>query len=446
MTTNKKRPSDLDTAWDGNQNAVIHVHRPGNSQRASIKQIVDAAVASISVPEPSEPISGNGLETGTIVMLPESTYEDYFECDGSIKESSLASELAGLINGGSPKYQSVLTSSVARLSATAGEVLDAVYFKGLLFTLNSVTPFITAYDSSFNLVFSNASALGHKRFVVTDNALYFLNSAYNIYCIQVNGSVVTATYAGESSQSTGGGFSAVSVSADEDLFCWKSLRRLYTPAANTKRNFAGSFTIGGLDQGSTIVRTDSSRVFFVGTVGGSSPGLYEMLIDLATPGVASTRQVASLYPEPDTIRCAGSLIYFGVAGIQYKYNSDTDRVSSVTTPYFVNSTAVTHSIACHNNLLFVNGLKATANNFGWVSFDSGTTFSKLPAFNTKLAGMVIDTAAHKVIYYGDSGSVGSADGSSGNIEVHQLTLLDKSYFKLPLVAGACEGYRYYVKK
>ena len=46
MTTNKKRPSDLDSAWDGNQSAVFHVHRPGNSQKASIKQVIDAAVTS----------------------------------------------------------------------------------------------------------------------------------------------------------------------------------------------------------------------------------------------------------------------------------------------------------------------------------------------------------------------------------------------------------------
>lgn len=45
MTTNRKRPSDLESAWDGNQNAAIHVHRPGNSQKATIKQIVDAAVS-----------------------------------------------------------------------------------------------------------------------------------------------------------------------------------------------------------------------------------------------------------------------------------------------------------------------------------------------------------------------------------------------------------------
>lgn len=44
MTTNKKRPSDLEGVWDGNQNAALHVHRPGNSQKATIKQIVDAAV------------------------------------------------------------------------------------------------------------------------------------------------------------------------------------------------------------------------------------------------------------------------------------------------------------------------------------------------------------------------------------------------------------------
>lgn len=43
MTTNKKRPSDLGV-WDGNQNAALHVHRPGNSQKATIRQIVDTAV------------------------------------------------------------------------------------------------------------------------------------------------------------------------------------------------------------------------------------------------------------------------------------------------------------------------------------------------------------------------------------------------------------------
>lgn len=66
--------------------------------------------------------------------------------------------------------------------------------------------------------------------------------------------------------------------------------------------------------------------------------------------------------------------------------------------------------------------------------------------HTKLAGMVVDQAAHKVVYFGDSGNIGSADASTGNIEIHQLTLLDNNYFKLPLVTGACEGYRYYVKK
>lgn len=44
MTTNRKRPSDLESIWDGNQNAAIHAHRPGNSQKVLIKQIVDAAV------------------------------------------------------------------------------------------------------------------------------------------------------------------------------------------------------------------------------------------------------------------------------------------------------------------------------------------------------------------------------------------------------------------
>lgn len=446
MTTNKKRPSDLATVWDKNLDAVFHVHRPGNSQKATVRQMVDVVVAAIPTPAPGEETPVSGIETGTIVMLPEGSYTDYFECDGGIKERSLASVLAGIINGGAPKYQSILSSSVARKSLTTGEVLDAVYFKGLLFTVNSVTPFITAYDSNFNLVYSNSSALGHKRLVVTDNALYFLNSSYNIYCVQVNGSTVTAAYAGESSQSTGGGFSAVSVSADEDLFCWISLRRLYNPKTNSKRNLGGVFSIGGLDQGSTVVKTEGGRIFFVGTYGASAPGLYELSLDLAVPTVSSARLVQSIYPAPDTVKCAGDFVYFGVAGIQYKLNARTDRVTSVTSPYFVNATAVTHSIACHNNFLFVNGLRATANNFGYVSFDYGNTFNKLPAFNTKLAGMLIDPVAHKALYFGDSGTVGSADGSTGNVEIHQLTLLDNNYFKLPLVAGACEGYRFYVKK
>lgn len=264
MTTNRKRPSDLATYWDQNLDAAFHVHRPGNSQKATLRQVVDAVVAAIPTPEPGEETTVSGIQTGTIVMLPEDSYADYFECDGSIRESSQAPELAEIINGGTPKYQSILSSSVARFSATAGEVLDAVYFKGLMFTLNSVTPFITAYDSDHNLVFSNTYYLGHKKFVVTDNALYFLNNSYNIYCIQVNGSTVTANYAGESSQSSNGGFSAISVSADEDLFCWISLRRLYNPKTNTKRNFSGGFTIGGLDQGSTIVKTSSGKIYFVG--------------------------------------------------------------------------------------------------------------------------------------------------------------------------------------
>lgn len=45
MTTNKVKPSDLAAGWDGNALAAIHVHRPGNSQKATVKQIIEAAVA-----------------------------------------------------------------------------------------------------------------------------------------------------------------------------------------------------------------------------------------------------------------------------------------------------------------------------------------------------------------------------------------------------------------
>lgn len=70
MTTNKVTPSGLATVWDGNLDSFVHTNRPGNSQKASIRQIVEAAVA--AVPAPEQPSSGGSgsLDTGAVVILP----------------------------------------------------------------------------------------------------------------------------------------------------------------------------------------------------------------------------------------------------------------------------------------------------------------------------------------------------------------------------------------
>lgn len=446
MSSNKKTPSDLTANWDGRDGSFMHVHRLGNSQRISVKQIVDAAIAAMPAPEsPDTPEAPAGLETGSIIQMPVGNYADYLECDGSIQASSVAPDLAAKIAGTGTKYSGVLPSDTARKALTTGEILDAVYFKGLLFVLSTAAPQLTAYDASFNLVFQASFAFGYKRFTVTDNALYFVNTSYNIYYAQVNGTTVTVNYAGQSTQSSNGGFSAISVSSTEDLFCWMSLRRLFNVAANTLRGVTGSFSIAGNDQGSSIVKASNGRIFFVGTYQGANPGLYELFLDVPNGAVTAAKQLKAIYLAPDTIYCSGKTVYFGVGGIQHRFDTETDRIESVLTPSFVNSSAATHSVYCKDNLLFIQGLKATTGNYGYMSFDKGTTFQKLPAFNNRLNGMLIDSN-HKALYFGDTGTVGSVDASSGNAEIHQLSLLDGSFFKIPLLTGAAEGYRFYVRK
>jgi hypothetical protein len=441
----------LVTALANTNSEVSSVNTKAENAQATASEAYDKAVALEAGGGGGG--SGGGLSLGDVIAKVSGSYTDFIECNGAYLPNSDAPALASLINAVAPMtYTGYLASSVPRKTLGAGEIYDAQYHKGYLFVLSSLANQLTVYDSSYTLVYSYAFNVGHKHLTVSDNAVYIANSNRDVYVISVAAGVFKNNYAGFATQSSNGGMSVVSISATEDYIATVSIRRIINPVTNANR-FAGDQFITSYgnfvtdDCGSSVVKTEDGRFFGSTTINGNTAtsGIYELFFNVS--GALTSYKLICLSPTVfDVIRVAGKNIYFGGAGIQYRYNVESKTLYDIKAPAFYYQSAVKTFTACYKNVIYINGLSQTAANFGAISFDYGETFTYLPTFNTKMNTVAINSVNNTLLFLGDIGTVGSADASSGNTEIHQLTLVDGAHFKAPRLTGAPDGYRYYVKK
>jgi hypothetical protein len=451
MDTNKRRPSDMENDWDGNSNDYLHCQRLGRSAKVKIGQIVDAAVAAMPAPAPPSQVAG--LETGDIVAKPQGTYVGFLECNGAYRPSSDAPALAALLNTVSPlTYAGYLDSSIPRKSLGTTEIVDIQAFREFTVVLGSAyLDLVSIYDDSFNRVASFSIPPGLKHLIVSDNAIYVTDNSYTIYSITYSGGLWKSQYIGFSTQSSNGGLSAISISGTEDYLAFNTTRRIINPVTNAARipadriQFsAGNYTLS--DTGGSLCKI-GGRYFGAITIAGQAgaSGVYELFFD-ETGALVTTKMVYQSAAPVDCFRNSGEIIYFGSGGLQNRIDIASGAVTAINAPGAINGTASKTFAFCLKNMVFYNGLSNTAGYFGAISFDYGDSFKYLPAFNTRCNTAFINPRTNKLIFAGDVGSIGSIDASSGNAELHQLTLIDSEHFRAPLKTGAVQGYKYYVKK
>lgn len=452
MTTNMKRPTDIIHVWDGDLDSVFHVHRPGYSQKASGRQMVDAVVA--AMPAPIPPAQVAGLETGDIVAKPQGTYVGFLECNGAYRPSSEAPALAALLNTVSPlTYAGYLDSSIPRKSLGTTEIVDIQAFREFTVVLGSAyLDLVSIYDDSFNRVAAFSIPPGLKHLIVSDNAIYVTDNSYTIYSITYSSGVWKSQYIGFTTQGSNGGLSAISISNTEDYVAFNTTRRIINPVTNVARIPSDKiqFTTGNYalsDTGNSLCKSTSGRYFGAIAIAGQAgaSGVYEIFFDEAGALVTTNMLYQSAAPV-DCFRSSGEIIYSGSGALQNRIDIASGAVTSIKAPGAINGSASKTFVFCLKNVIFYNGFANAVGYFGAISFDYGDTFKYLPAFNTRCNTAFINPRTNKLIFAGDVGTVGSVDASSGNAEIHQLTLIDSNHFRAPLKTGAAQGYKYYVKK
>lgn len=86
----------------GGMDAVVHVARPGTSQKIKVSQLVDAL--------------GLILTAGDIVRRPTKVYPDALPCDGTTYQTATYPELASKLGGGTTFKTPTIASNVSNIS------------------------------------------------------------------------------------------------------------------------------------------------------------------------------------------------------------------------------------------------------------------------------------------------------------------------------------------
>ena len=85
--SSKKTISDLPSCG-GDPSMRMHVHKPGSSQALTLSEFAGLIT------------TGEGLQTGDIVLRPNGSYSDALECDGKLRQTADYPILAGKLNIG----------------------------------------------------------------------------------------------------------------------------------------------------------------------------------------------------------------------------------------------------------------------------------------------------------------------------------------------------------
>ncbi len=438
MTTNKKRPSDL-SAWDGDLSANLHVHRPGSSMKVSLQEIVDA------VPVPDA--SGGGLTTGDIIQKPTGTYDDYFECDGSIKLSAEAPALAAAIRTSvGPVADGYSVESGFRYQAPyAGweHISDMARLGGYtLYKSASNGLYTTLISDAGEIIYSGAPSVAMGKLFATSNAMYAATTSFDLYLADVLGETpsfnTTKVVAAGSSYFTG----IVSVKTGFDLV-----------VSNTPANFylidvaAGTSVKGTAPQSAVVYAAAETggRIFAVARVN-SVTGLYEIdfkesIADMDFKVIEElngwTTGVMSTIDERNS-----KTIYFGRKSVDYCYHIETGSITSV--DRLVGTfNAVDFWCTAKDNVLIVSESPYDAGR-SFISFDYGKTWQTPPDFGAGVKKYrIYDGEIYTVAANSDVNLVG---GTTGTIQTNAITYIGSDHFKLPALTSKAQGHSYYVKK
>lgn len=482
MTTNMKRPSDLVTAWDGNLDSVIHTHRPGNSQKVSVKQIVDAAVA--AVPAPTPPVvtpavnwtgektayieldnSGTkqkmrvqqiidaavaavpvavavGLASGDVVMKPVGTYGDFFLADGAIKLDTDAPALAAAIGNSNTHYN---YSADSAIKFSFPESVAGTSFYGLSFCTMGDYGFYTAGTNYAQIVnLKTSTVVGTINYASQDltaftrNALYGLSTTFDVYMcsgIRTASPVFNATKIAAMTTE----FRCIaSIGDDIDLIVGST--QAYFKKINTSTRAVTAITPAGTVAITCATQGGTDKVFSLATINGKT-GFFELIYDSAISNfryklimdMAVTTGYISSSP-------GSSKVYFGRSGFEYCYDINTAKITPVVMPSNISLTVNSRVYSRDNVVCLVSSVYVADVNY--LSFDSGTTWVLAPQLGYITMDMKLSSDGNDLIMMTKNPNY----ATQGSIQKNSLVKLAVDQFKLPNLMSSQEGYKYYVKK
>lgn len=444
MTTNKVKPSGLATEWDGNLDSVVHAHRPGNSQKASIRQIVAAAVAAIpAVPEqPSSGASGV-LETGTVVLLPAGEHEDYLECDGAIRVSADAPELASVLHAGGSNIVGYDINSEHRFDVTGGSVLkDAAILNGYTLYASQVSASNVVLTDRDNKVIASSGISSTAYSRKTSNALYVQTTTFATYIatgLLTNQPVFNP--AAIFTESNYKGLASVAPGVDLAFSNTLTNTRLVDTVAGTVA--VGTIPTNG--QSAVVYAAagaGADRAFILATIG-SIRGLFEVIWggSFETSRVLLIKELStgSRLVADSGSRC----VYFGELVIQHKYDLATGGFSVVNLP--ANATSSNVVMSAFDDVVWLND-NTSLNTNSMISYDGGKFWQSSPPFNSFIRKVFVNPEANELVTVGNGGTTGSVSGTKGSAQYNQLKKLGSDQFKLPLINSPAQGFKYYVKR
>lgn len=442
MSTNKKKPSEL-TAWAGDKSMALHAHKPGVSQKVTIQDIINA----VPVPEaPSDTGTAGAIETGAIVLLPESVYDDYIPADGAIRESTEAPELAEVLSGGVAKPVGYIPDSEYRYTPahSSGYFLrDVSYLNGYaLYTTPVAGNQVFMEDPDKNIVFSQ-SISSTQRSIATLNAMYTRTGSV-VYLVRgvLEGApefVLTSIY----SDSSYKGLVSVEPGKDLSFSSASSGFRLIDTVEGTVTtgSSASTMTFYGAEM------AGGGRVFCLAKAGSGMTGIYEVVWHGSIESLEFVLVHEVIYANTSSVLVGGrgsDNLYFGDRGIQYCYNINTGSVTHVSMNIGTYSGTSTR-IYAHNNVIWYNETDGNSDNTK-ISYDYGKTWESPPGFHANLTKVFVNDETMELVTIGREGSEGSVIGSVGSVQFNDLMYITSSQFRTPLANSQIEGYKQYVKK
>ena len=417
--SSKKTISDL-PGWGGDPAMRMHVHKPGVSQALTLSEFAGLVT------------TGEGLQTGDIVLRPDGVYADALECNGSLHATASFPVLAGKLNygefGSSPI--SVNANSEVRSNTVEAFCIRKIGSVRVISETGNIRIYVAGVLQTSTAYYQTNT----KNIFKTVNGLYFKDkkstgTLESIYYVDLFGVSSVAYAAGGTTLNDIVG--AATLSSKTDLIFYRKIGVVYVDSKNTA-NTAVSTSIGSFASADGYAyQSQNGNIYYLGIIN-SLYGIYRLAV--TSNSVSFTLLQAGEF----TTAIAGysNYIYFGSGSVKYRLNAGSDVITEIAVPAGYYSTGVCYD----DNFIALTGHNLTRPK---LSFDGGNSWQDCPQMNNY--GFIdYDPTTGEMVICGKTGSTGSVNSQVGSVQVNAMNFPSDTIFRAPKIASATSRMKWYV--
>lgn len=415
--------------FTGDTSMRLHVHKPGSSQSLSLNDIGNLVT------------TGEGLQTGDVVLRPAGSYSDALECNGATYLTSDAPFLASKL---SPFSGAIPTSVNANSEIRVGaDVYHYVYKAGDLILAATSTLqdlYINNVRAARRSVYSDT--YGNGRIYKIENRVYITNrDSSGTSAISKLSRVNEAGFfdAASMPSNTSAILGVVSLDAEYDLVFashWVNSANMIGYKVSKNQNVAAEIidygAFGHYVNNSYIFQYQQNVMFF-GVINNVS-GLFKLSVGTDAISVENV-SVFSMSSFTPRYNGGDTLIYADpqnkLKKLKVSDGTITDLnvdVTSYSPSFIYNDTVVTIR---RSSLPYL------------VSFDGGQTWNEGPTMSAYVAS---DYGSGELVFVGGSGNTGSVNNQSGTLQINAVNFSSDVMFKVPLVSSYVNNFKQYIIK